>query len=179
MERVLCEKVYCVVRETSVKAVNAIRGNRKYKFTPNDPTYQYKLCNDQHEKLMSVTKTAKTVFSSYVVALRKHMSKKKEEFNVLLRQTASDTQRYFKACTSDCSTLCNDKTSSDVKLKLRSEMHEIEKLGEQLKRTKEQVNYFVKVQEFLSEAHLTVGTAIILNNNEVERFEQYVGRKYI
>lgn len=172
MERVLCEKVYSVVRETSVKAVDAIRGNRKYKFTPNDPTYQYKLCNDQHERLMSVTKTAKTVFSSYIVALRKHMIKKKEEFNVLLRQTASDTQRYFKACTSDCSTLCNDKTSSDVKLKLRSEMHEIEKLGEQLKRTKEQVNYFVKVQEFLSEAHLTVGTAIILNNNEVERFEQ-------
>ena len=30
----------------------------------------------------------------------------------------------------------------------------------------------VKIQDFLSESHLTVGSAIVLNNNEVERFDE-------
>ncbi len=172
LERILCEKVYQIVKNTSLKTINAIRGNRKFKFTPSDPSSQYKSSNDLHEKMMGIMKSAKVVFGSYILVIRKHLVNKKEEYRIILKQSATDIQRYYKSCASDCTTLCSDKIAGDIKLKLRSELLEIEKLGEQLKRFKEDIYYFVKIQEFLSESHLTIGSAIVLNNNEVERFEE-------
>ena len=59
LERTLCEKLYQIVKNTSLKTINAIRGNRKFKFTPSDPTHQFKLSNDLHDRMTGIMKSAK------------------------------------------------------------------------------------------------------------------------